>query len=91
MNNKDRNILKDLNIADFKSLKLLLAKDEDIKNWSYGEVTKLRLLIIEPSDLRKTDFLMREFLVPTKDWECYCGKYKRIRYRGIFVTNVVLK
>lgn len=85
MNNKDKNknLLKDLNIADFKSLKLLLAKNEDIMQWSYGEVTKPETINYRTLRPEKDGLFDERIFGPTKDWECYCGKYKRIRYRGI--------
>ena len=83
MNNKNKNILKDLNISDFKSLKLLLAKNEDIMNWSYGEVTKPETINYRTLRPEKDGLFDERIFGPTKDWECYCGKYKRIRYRGI--------
>src|SRR5690349_13725160 len=85
MNNRDKNknILKDLNIADFKSLKILLAKNEDILNWSYGEVTKPETINYRTLRPEKDGLFDERIFGPTKDWECYCGKYKRIRYKGI--------
>ena len=83
MNNKNKNMLKDLNISDFKSLKLLLAKSEDIMNWSYGEVTKPETINYRTLRPEKDELLDERIFGPTKDWEWYCGKYKWIRYRGI--------
>ena len=84
MDNKNqKNILKDLNIADFKSLKLLLATDEDIRKWSYGEVVKPETINYRTLRPEKDGLFDERIFGPTKDWECYCGKYKRIRYRGI--------
>lgn len=87
MNNKDKNlknnILKDLNISDFKSLKLLLAQSEDILQWSYGEVIKPETINYRTLRPEKDGLFDERIFGPTKDWECYCGKYKRIRYRGI--------
>src|SRR5947207_1951777 len=83
MNNKNKNILKDLNISDFKSLKLLLAKNEDILQWSYGEVTKPETINYRTFRPEKDGLFDERIFGPTKDYECYCGKYKRIRYRGI--------
>jgi DNA-directed RNA polymerase subunit beta' len=82
-NTKHKNILKDLNIADFKSLKLLLAKSSDIEQWSYGEVTKPETINYRTLRPEKDGLFDERIFGPTKDWECYCGKYKRIRYRGI--------
>ncbi len=83
MNNNNKNILKDLNISDFKSLKLLLAKGDDILQWSYGEVTKPETINYRTLRPEKDGLFDERIFGPTKDWECYCGKYKRIRYRGI--------
>src|SRR5512138_1466596 len=84
MDNKNKkNILKDLNIADFKSLKLLLATHENILQWSYGEVTKPETINYRTLRPEKDGLFDERIFGPTKDWECYCGKYKRIRYKGI--------
>ncbi len=74
---------KDINILDFKSLKILLASKEDIMNWSYGEVTKPETINYRTLRPEKDGLFDERIFGPTKDWECYCGKYKRIRNRGI--------
>lgn len=74
---------KDPTILDFKSLKILLASKEDILNWSYGEVTKPETINYRTLRPEKDGLFDERIFGPTKDWECYCGKYKRIRYRGI--------
>ena len=66
----------------FESIKIGLASPDKIREWSYGEVTKpetinYRTLKPEPDGL----FCERIF-GPQKDWECHCGKYKRIRFKG---------
>ncbi len=81
--NSKNSLTKDLNISDFKSLKLLLAKKEDILSWSYGEVTKPETINYRTLRPEKDGLFDERIFGPTKDWECYCGKYKRIRYRGI--------
>src|SRR3990172_7825921 len=81
MNNNQKN--KDITILDFKSLKLLLASKEDIMNWSFGEVTKPETINYRTLRPEKDGLFDERIFGPTKDWECYCGKYKRIRYRGI--------
>lgn len=83
MDKNKKNLLKDLNISDFKSLKLLLARSEDIMQWSYGEVTKPETINYRTLRPEKDGLFDERIFGPTKDWECYCGKYKRIRYRGI--------
>jgi len=81
MNNGKK--LKDPTILDFKSLKLLLASKDDILSWSYGEVTKPETINYRTLRPEKDGLFDERIFGPTKDWECYCGKYKRIRYRGI--------
>jgi DNA-directed RNA polymerase subunit beta' len=81
MNNDKKN--KDITILDFKSLKILLAGKEDIMNWSYGEVTKPETINYRTLRPEKDGLFDERIFGPTKDWECYCGKYKRIRNRGI--------
>ena len=82
MNNNDKKN-KDITILDFKSLKILLASKEDILNWSYGEVTKPETINYRTLRPEKDGLFDERIFGPTKDWECYCGKYKRIRNRGI--------
>ncbi|MBI3984441.1 MAG: DNA-directed RNA polymerase subunit beta' [Candidatus Levybacteria bacterium] len=83
MNNNMDKKNKDITILDFKSLKLLLASKEDIMNWSYGEVTKPETINYRTLRPEKDGLFDERIFGPTKDWECYCGKYKRIRNRGI--------
>lgn len=84
MNNTGmKKIVKDPTILDFKSLKVLIASKEDILSWSYGEVTKPETINYRTLRPEKDGLFDERIFGPTKDWECYCGKYKRIRYRGI--------
>ncbi|MEK7551408.1 MAG: DNA-directed RNA polymerase subunit beta' [Patescibacteria group bacterium] len=83
MNNNMDKKNKDITILDFKSLKILLASKEDILNWSYGEVTKPETINYRTLRPEKDGLFDERIFGPTKDWECYCGKYKRIRNRGI--------
>lgn len=71
------------NIVDFSGLKVTLASSEDIKAWSYGEVIKPETINYRTLKPEKDGLFDERIFGPTKDWECYCGKYKRIRYRGI--------
>ncbi len=71
------------NIVDFTGLKIKLASPEEIKAWSYGEVTKPETINYRTLKPEKDGLFDERIFGPTKDWECYCGKYKRIRYRGI--------
>ncbi len=75
--------MKDINILDFQSLRILLAGKDDIMGWSYGEVTKPETINYRTLRPEKDGLFDERIFGPTKDWECYCGKYKRIRYRGI--------
>ncbi len=71
------------NIIDFSGLKITLASDQDILAWSYGEITKPETINYRTLKPEKDGLFDERIFGPTKDWECYCGKYKRIRYRGI--------
>ncbi|MCL4390355.1 DNA-directed RNA polymerase subunit beta' [Patescibacteria group bacterium] len=71
------------NILDFKGLKISLASQADILSWSHGEVTKPETINYRTLKPEKDGLFSENIFGPTKDWECYCGKYKRIRYRGI--------
>lgn len=71
------------NIVDFSGLRVTLASPDEIKSWSYGEVTKPETINYRTLKPEKDGLFDERIFGPTKDWECYCGKYKRIRYRGI--------
>lgn len=71
------------NIIDFSGLQVMLASADDIMSWSYGEVTKPETINYRTLKPEKDGLFDERIFGPTKDWECYCGKYKRIRYRGI--------
>ncbi|MBI5466553.1 MAG: DNA-directed RNA polymerase subunit beta', partial [Candidatus Kerfeldbacteria bacterium] len=72
-----------LSSHDFDSIRLKLASPEQILKWSYGEVTKPETINYRTQKPEKDGLFDERIFGPTKDWECYCGKYKRIRYRGI--------
>ncbi len=67
----------------FKSLKVSLASPEHIREWSYGEVTKPETINYRRLRPEKDGLFCEAIFGPTKDWQCYCGKYKNIRYKGI--------
>src|SRR3989344_1936691 len=71
------------NLTDFTSLQIKLASPETIKTWSFGEITKPETINYRTLKPEKDGLFDERIFGPTKDWECYCGKYKRIRYRGI--------
>jgi DNA-directed RNA polymerase subunit beta' len=68
---------------DFKAMKLSLASPEQIHNWSHGEVLKPETINYRTQKPEKDGLFCEKIFGPTKDWECYCGKYKRIRYKGV--------
>ncbi|MEX2007214.1 MAG: DNA-directed RNA polymerase subunit beta' [Candidatus Levyibacteriota bacterium] len=83
MNSNDDKKQKDITIVDFNALKIVLANKKDILNWSYGEVTKPETINYRTLRPEKDGLFDERIFGPTKDWECYCGKYKRIRHRGV--------
>ncbi len=68
---------------DFDAIRLRIASPEAIKNWSYGEVTRPETINYRTQKPEKDGLFCEKIFGPTKDWECYCGKYKKIRYKGI--------
>ncbi len=72
-----------LKVSDFDSVRLRLASPEDIINWSSGEVTKPETINYRTQRYEMDGLFCEKIFGPSKDWECYCGKYKRIRYKGI--------
>ena len=68
---------------DLTSIKLKIASPEDILSWSFGEVTKPETINYRTQKPERDGLFSEAIFGPTKDWECYCGKYKRIRYKGI--------
>jgi len=70
-------------LSDFSSVKLKLASPEEIMEWSHGEVTKPETINYRTQRYEKDGLFCEKIFGPSKDWECYCGKYKRIRYKGI--------
>src|SRR3989338_1658745 len=72
-----------LKSTDFDSIRLRLASPEVIRSWSYGEVEKPETINYRTQKPEKTGLFAEEIFGPSKDWECYCGKYKKIRYKGI--------
>ena len=67
----------------FNAIKISIASPEQILNWSHGEVTKPETINYRTLRPEKDGLFCERLFGPTKDWECFCGKYKRIRYRGV--------
>ena len=72
-----------LEVNDFNAIRLSLASPAQIRSWSYGEVTKPETINYRTLKPEKDGLFCEKIFGPTKDFECYCGKYKRVRYKGI--------
>ncbi|HJA95276.1 MAG TPA: DNA-directed RNA polymerase subunit beta' [Firmicutes bacterium] len=70
-------------LNDFNSIQISIASPEKIREWSYGEVTKPETINYRTQKPERDGLFCEKIFGPTKDWECHCGKYKRIRYKGI--------
>ena len=68
-------------VLDFDAIKLKLASPEDIYKWSFGEVLKPETINYRTQKPEKDGLFCEKIFGPTKDWECYCGKYKRIKHK----------
>ena len=75
--------MKTLNTTDFDYIGLKLASPEQIKEWSYGEVTKPETINYRTGRSERGGLFDEKIFGPEKDYECYCGKYRRIRYKDI--------
>ena len=80
MNEQEEHILE---AREFRALRISLASPEQIRSWSYGEVTKPETINYRRLRPEKDGLFCEAIFGPTKDWQCYCGKYKNIRYKGI--------
>src|SRR6266699_3537277 len=72
-----------LEVNDFNAIRISLASPEQIRGWSYGEVTKPETINYRTLKPEKDGLFCERIFGPMKDWECYCGKYKRVRFKGI--------
>ncbi|HEX9975847.1 MAG TPA: DNA-directed RNA polymerase subunit beta', partial [Dehalococcoidales bacterium] len=70
-------------VNDFDAVRISLASPEQIKSWSYGEVTKPETINYRTLKPERDGLFCERIFGPTKDYECFCGKYKRIRYKGV--------
>ncbi|MBN1980120.1 MAG: DNA-directed RNA polymerase subunit beta' [Chitinivibrionales bacterium] len=70
-------------VQEVKSVSIRLASPDIIRNWSYGEVTKPETINYRSFKPEKDGLFCEKIFGPVKNWECNCGKYKRIRYRGV--------
>ena len=74
---------------EFDSIKIGLASPDQIRAWSYGEVTKPETINYRTLKPERDGLYCERIFGPTKDWECHCGKYKRIRYKARSVIAAV--
>src|SRR5207247_1852129 len=72
-----------LEVNEFNAIRISLASPDQIRTWSSGEVTKPETINYRTLRPEKDGLFDERIFGPTRDWECYCGKYKRIRYKGI--------
>ena len=72
-----------MNVKDIEAIRIKLASPEEILKWSHGEVTKPETINYRTQRAEKDGLFCERIFGPEKDYECYCGKYKRIRYKGI--------
>ncbi|MDD3919224.1 MAG: DNA-directed RNA polymerase subunit beta', partial [Candidatus Pacebacteria bacterium] len=70
-------------VSNLESIKVSLASSEEILDWSYGEVTKPETINYRTQRPEKDGLFCEAIFGPTKDYECYCGKYKKVRYKGV--------
>ena len=70
-------------LSSFDSMQIGIASPEKIREWSYGEVTKPETINYRTQKPERDGLFCERIFGPVRDWECHCGKYKRIRYKGI--------
>ncbi len=73
----------EFSLLNFEGLRVRVASPDDIEKWSYGEVLKPETINYRTQKPERDGLFDERIFGPTKDWECYCGKYKRIRYKGV--------
>ena len=75
--------MKTIDTNNFDGLAIKVASPEAVRSWSYGEVTKPETINYRTGRSERYGLFDERIFGPEKDYECYCGKYKRIRYKGI--------
>ena len=71
-----------MSVNDFASIQVSLASPERIHEWSHGEVKKPETINYRSQKPERDGLFCERIFGPSKDWECYCGKYKKVRYKG---------
>ena len=82
---------KNINKDNFNNIKISLASPEKIKSWSFGEIKKPETINYRTFKPEKDGLFCSRIFGPVKDYECLCGKYKRMNFRGIICENAVWK
>ncbi len=72
-----------VNVVDFKSMRISVASPDDILSWSHGEVLKPETINYRTQKPERDGLFAENIFGPTRDWECYCGKYRKVRYSGV--------
>lgn len=72
-----------IDVNNFEYMKIGLASPDKIRSWSYGEIKKPETINYRTLKPEKDGLFCERIFGPTKDWECHCGKYKRVRYKGV--------
>ena len=73
---------RDQESSDFEYIRVRLASPDEIRNWSFGEVVKPETINYRSFKPERDGLFCERIFGPVKDWECHCGKFKRIRFRG---------
>ncbi|MBK5211624.1 MAG: DNA-directed RNA polymerase subunit beta' [Coriobacteriia bacterium] len=79
--------MPDVDVSSFDRLKITLASPEQMRAWSFGEVKKAETINYRTQKPDKDGLFCEKIFGPTKDWECACGKYRRVRFKGIKCEN----
>ena len=79
---------KNINKENFNNIKISLASPEKIKSWSFGEIKKPETINYRTFKPEKDGLFCSRIFGPVKDYECLCGKYKRMKFRGIICLNL---
>ena len=82
---REKNMIEqeDKNLEDFDGIQIKIASPDEILKWSHGEVTKPETINYRTQRAEKDGLFCEKIFGPEKDWECYCGKYRKIRYKGV--------
>ncbi|HEB13776.1 MAG TPA: hypothetical protein ENI13_02215 [candidate division CPR3 bacterium] len=72
-----------MRVQDLESIRIKIASPEEILGWSHGEITKPETINYRTQKAEKDGLFCEKIFGPSKDYECYCGKYRRIRYKGV--------